>query len=65
MVTNMNLLHDPGTGELLAHYYVRTTRYVYGHHSEMVRLSCYYSYKAMVLRKPLINDPLHTLLWLQ
>lgn len=51
--------HDQSTAALIAHYYSQTTGYAYGHYSEMVRLSCYYSYKAMVLRKTLINDPLH------
>ncbi len=60
MVTNTHLPCD--LGALIAHYYIQTTGYVFEHHSEMVRLSCYYSYKAIVLRKTLINDPLHTLL---
>lgn len=65
MVTNTNPPHDLGTGALTANYYIQTTGYVYEHYIEMVRLSCYYSYKAIVLRKTLINDPLHTLLPLQ
>lgn len=57
MVTNTNTPHDLGTE---AYYYIQTTGYVCEHYSEMVRLSCYYSYKDTVLRKTLINDPLHT-----
>lgn len=48
-----------GTGAIVAQYYTQTIGYVYEHYSEMVRLSCYYSYKGMFLRKTL---PLHTLL---
>lgn len=57
MVSN-TYVSDLGTGAL----YTQTTGYVYENYSEMVRPSCYYSYKAMVLRKTLINDPLHTLI---
>lgn len=61
MVKDINPPHALGTGALIAHYYIETG-YIDEHYSEMVRLSCYYSYKAMVLRKTLRNAPLHTLL---
>lgn len=55
MVSNTNPPYDPGTRSTL-----RSSVYV--HSSEMLRLSCYYSYKAMGLRKTFINYSLFTLL---
>lgn len=54
MVINTNPPNDLGTGEFITHYNIQPTSYE--HYSEMVRLSCYYSYKPVVLRKTLIND---------
>lgn len=55
MVSNTNPPYDPGTRSTL-----RSSVYV--HSSELLRLSCYYSYKAMGLRKTFINYSLFTLL---
>lgn len=55
MVSYTNPPLDPDTQSTL-----RSSVYV--HSSEMLRLSCYYSYKAMDLRKTFINYSLFTLL---